>query len=148
MARLTNRQLDALAGRVTDLLEEAHNEQVKHVVESKEYKTFLDTYTDYNIATLKQLHDEFSDLDNEREKLINKIHVSTNNILGYGINASYGKQRILDGIQRYKEDRKREKYPNTTFERDKILRKVEADILLSDITNPEELIKSLVEKLK
>ena len=148
MARLTNRQLDALAGRVTDLLEEAHNEQVKHVVESKEYKTFLDTYTDNNIATLKQLHDEFSDLENEREKLITKIHVSTNNILGYGINATYGKQRILDGIQRYKEDRKKEKYPNTTFERDKILRKVEADILLSDITNPEELIKSLVEKLK
>lgn len=148
MARLTNRQLDALAGRVTDLLEEAHNEQVKHVVESKEYKTFLDTYTDHNITTLRQLHDEFSDLENEREKLITKIHVSTNNILGYGINATYGKQRILDGIQRYKEDRKREKYPNTTFERDKILRKVEADILLSDITNPEELIKSLVEKLK
>ena len=46
MAKLTNRQLDVLAARVVDLLEEQYKIESDKIKETDEYKRFKMQYTD------------------------------------------------------------------------------------------------------
>jgi len=49
-------------------------------------------------------------------------------------------------IQKYIAKQKEEKFASQIFDREKMLRRVQTDMLLSDTGNTEELIRSLVAK--
>lgn len=154
MARLTNRQMEVLAARVTDLLQEAHDEQVKEVVESKEYLKFEETFEDEHATKLRNLAKNFKiadkAMDDARDSM-NMIRAEAKTIqekiVGYTL-PTWSSTDPETALKSYLETKKNETFKGTKFDRDKTLRRVEADILLSDVANPEELVKSLVEKLK
>lgn len=153
MARLTNRQLDALAARVTDLLQEAHDEQVKEVVESSKYINFENTYADEYVDKLRPLVKEITEAEQKVIILRNRINFIREEgksieekILGYTL-PTWNTPEPKNTLNNYLQNRKNELFKGTKFDRDKTLRRVEADILLSDVANPEELVKSLVAKL-
>lgn len=154
MARLTNRQLDALAARVTDLLQEAHDAKVKEVVQSPEYLNFEKEYTDEFVSKLRVLVQDINTYELEIEVLKNKIAEAKNNV-GHIYKEIHGSEYSRWGnpeaettLNGYLNIKKTQIFKETIFDRDKTLRRVEADILLSDVANPEELVRSLVEKLK
>lgn len=154
MARLTNRQMEVLAARVTDLLQEAHDEQVKEVVESPEYINFEKTYSDDIVDHLRPIIKEMGKVEEEISTLRNKLGLLREEgnqieekILGYTL-PGWRSSNPENTLSNYLAKQKNEVFKGTKFDREKTLRRVEADILLSDVANPEELVKSLVEKLK
>lgn len=148
MARLTNRQMDVLAERVTDVLEQEHTKNTEKLRNSEEYTKFTETYKDDIVNALTDLLEKAK----EAERLKDVLEEETNKIRDKVGNFYYNSYRpessLKDGINSYLEKKRKEKYPEAEFNRDKVLRRVQADILLSDVTNPEELVNSLVEKLK
>lgn len=147
MARkLTNAQMNILAERVTDLLEEANEAKMKSTKESAEYVNFDTEYSDeiadvlrknkidcdLKKAQKKQIEEDLERIDAESQALVPNTYryADTGRVLS-------------DYLTRQKDI----KYPGMNFNRDKILRKVQADILLSDIDNPEQLVQELVTKL-
>ena len=144
MAKLTNRQLDVLAARVVDLLEEQHKIESDKIKETDEYKRFKMQYTDDTTELLtsiqvkaRRLKSLKEEIDTEIKKLSSDVYVNR-----------WAPENNTEVLEDYLEKRRNEAFPTARFDRDKTLRRVEADIILSDVSNPEELIKSLVTKLK
>lgn len=144
MAKLTNRQLDVLAARVVDLLEEQHKIESDKIKETDEYKKFKMQYTDDSTELLTSIQVKAlrikslkQELDADIKKLSNDVFVN-----------KWAPENNTEVLEDYLERRRNEAFPTARFDRDKTLRRVEADIILSDVSNPEELIKSLVTKLK
>lgn len=145
--RLTNRQMDVLAERVTDLLQEAHKAKYEQIKNSEEYKN----YSDAVVKEVQDLHKEIIKIEEEKEKLakvISDLRTKQENLLYPEGRKIYYYFDVHKELANYIEMKKEEKYPELAFNRNKILRKVQADILLSEISNPEQLVSSLVEKLK
>ena len=145
--KLTNRQMDVLAGRVTDLLQEAHKAKYEQIKNSEEYKN----YSDAVVKEVQDLHKEIIKIEEEKEKLakvISDLRTKQENLLYPEGRKIYYYFDVHKELANYIEMKKEEKYPELAFNRNKILRKVQADILLSEISNPEQLVSSLVEKLK
>lgn len=152
--RLTNMQMTVLSERVTDLLEEAHKKQYKGVKESAAYQNFEKEYQDTTAENLAQLNREYiakqteiAKLEQEKENL--KV-ASTSAAVSAGYLKNWSNQTVnpTEALEWYLRKKKNEVYPDVYFNRDKTLRRVQADILLSDVDNPEELVRSLVEKMK
>lgn len=146
--------MEVLAARVTDLLQEAHDAKVKEIVESPEYINFEKEYKDETADELRVLSDLIEEADKKIEayqrdisKAKNEAKLIKEKILGYEL-STWATGDPAATLKSYLKDKKNAQYPNTNFDRDKTLRRVEADILLSDVANPEELVRSLVEKLK
>jgi hypothetical protein len=144
MAKLTNRQLDVLAARVVDLLEEQYKIESDKIKETDEYKRFKMQYTDDTTELLtsiqvkaRRLKSLKEEIDTEIKKLSSDVYVNR-----------WALENNTEVVEDYLEKRRDEAFPTARFDRDKTLRRVEADIILGDVSNPEELIKSLVTKLK
>lgn len=153
MARLTNRQMDVLAERVTDLLEEAHKANTEGVINSDAYKNFETTYSDSTaidlrkkVAELKELEPKLENLQAQQSRIRREANTIGRELHMVGMWENYTDPSSL--LERYLEKKKGEVFPDAAFNREKTLRRVSADILLSDVENPEQLVKSLVEKLK
>lgn len=135
--------MDILAERVTDLLEETHREHNKTLKASPEYVDFDSTLSNDPVyIQLKEFEEKFrkfEDLKLDLEQFATHQGLSFN---------KWESKPATALRESYAQKKKREKFPHANFERDKTLRRVQSDILLSDVTNPEELIQSLVEKLK
>lgn len=138
-----------LSERVTDLLEETHKAANRELVASEEYRNFEKTYSDDVVTRLQAYYKEYLELETRKEQLeyqLNNFGQLYDIPLG-GIRYG-GASSIRRQMDYYIERKKEEAFPTARFDRDKTLRRVQADILLSDVDNPDELVKSLVEKLK
>lgn len=156
MAKLTNRQMDVLAERVTDLLEEANIAKRKEIEQTKEYLEYearLMNKPDslYNqlirkVVEIQEVETKLEVLKEQTKAFIeqHKEEFGTPYFTSWR-NAS---ESLKDIAKNYLVKSKEKAYPETGFDRDKTLRKVQADILLSDVANPDELVRSIVEKLK
>ena len=147
MAKLTNRQLDVLAARVVDLLEEAHKVDADKVKESDEYKNFEQYYTDEYTPILSEISENAAYVKKILEPLKIQLYQIKERLPDLYFNI-YAPQENTNLLEQYLNRKKREKFQASYFDREKTLRRVEADIILSDVANPEELVNSLVEKLK
>lgn len=153
MRRLSNAQMNILAERVTDLLEEAGKESRAQILESDEYRNFEKTYSDETLKDLKILAEQekkFIDQKEAAEQELERVRRATKDCLTQAGKQVETYRTYYPGreVTNYLENKKNEKFSASMFNRDKILRKVQADILLSDVDNPEELVRSLVDKLK
>lgn len=161
MARLTNRQMDVLAERVTDLLEEANREANKSIIVSPEYVNFETEYSkdpmakdaDGLVLSLRQdaaaiaaIKKDIAELESKSMSIKQAAAAKGKELGYYSTWTSYADPEEV--LKKYLKAKKEEKFPNVAFDREKTLRRVQADILLSDVDNPEALVKSLVEKLK
>ena len=154
MARLTNRQMEVLSERVTDLLEEQHKIDNKAIKESAEYINFEITYADENIDKLKSILNAYNLAKSKSEEYDEEAKRHKKSATKIGVELRIAEEnsyyipepKLL--LEKALKTKKEQKYAGTTFNRDKTLRRVQADILLSDVQNPEELVRSLVEKLK
>lgn len=156
MRKLTNRQMDVLSERVTDLLEAAHVEKHKALVNSDEYKNFSVNYKDEIVERLEVLgqqiydiEDKIVELDKQKQAIkqeVAKIHQAIHN-LSTPVQ-TWNVPSINDIKRNYVSNMKSKRFAEIEFDRDKVLRRVQADILLSDVENPEELVRELVNKLK
>lgn len=154
MRRLTNTQMEVLAQATVDKLEEMHIAKTKDIIESEEYKNFDKTYSD---ETLKKLHDTYillqelqdqiHSLENQLDTIVAQAAKEHPNYVG---NRSWkNKVSILtEAIEKYQREKKNEVYPNIKFEKEKLLTKIKAEILLSSIADPNELIKELTTKFE
>lgn len=155
MARkLTNLQMNILAERVTDLLEEANRQKVIELSKSKEYTDFEVTYVDDVVKELRGLDMTYANLKREiealearKESIKEKVREYFKKRTGNEL-ARWNSRTPIEELKDYLADKKAEVYPDSSFNRDKTLRKVQADILLSDVDNPEELVTALVNKFK
>jgi len=152
MAKLTNMQMQLLAGRVVDLLEEQHKEANADVTRTLEYINFEKTYDDdilhqmrENDKILKNLQEIIDKTTAQKDLLRTQIQEVAKE---YNIqNTSYwSKMDASEFIQKYIAKQKEEKFASQIFDREKMLRRVQTDMLLSDTGNTEELIRSLVAK--
>jgi len=150
--RLTNAQMDILAERVTDLLEEANNEKQRQLKDNPKYKNYL-AYIANSDTIYKEgsrLRHEAEELDTQQQLLAKRLEVYAEKYKDeVGSTPYWGStkdkiQKLLDG---YVDRKREEEFPVSVFNRDKILRKVKADILLSDVDNNDELVKTLVAKM-
>lgn len=149
MAKLTNRQLDVLAARVVDLLEEQHKIEADKIRESEEYKNFDKVYTDEYTEELAKIESDvqyFALLKRQVTDRIQKLRDKDVECLP-SFN-TWTLEQNTELVSNYLTNKKRKVFETSYFNREKTLRRVEADIILGDVSNPEELIKSLVEKLK
>lgn len=155
MARkLTNLQMNILAERVTDLLEEANRQKVIELSKSKEYTDFEANYTDETVKNLKDLSIEYAKINKDIETLNRQkeyIHDTIRTCYYNRTGSEFARWAVRPPeteLKEYLADKKAEVYPDVSFNRDKTLRKIQADILLSDVDNPEELVGALVNKFK
>lgn len=156
MAKLTNRQMEVLAERVTDLLEEANNAKRKEIEQTPEYleyeiKLMSEPFSLYNLLMKKTMDlqetERKLDLLKEQAKEFVEIHREELS-MPYFTSWRNASEVLTDVAKNYLKNSKEKEFPVTSFNREKTLRKVQADILLSDVANPDELVKSIVEKLK
>lgn len=148
MARLTNRQMDVLAERVTDVLEQEHIKNTEKLRNSEEYTKFTETYKDDVVKALTDLLEKAKEVERLKDILEEETNKIRDKVGNFYYNSYRPEGSLREGITQYLKEKRREQYPEAEFNRDKVLRRVQADILLSDVTNPEELVRSLVEKLK
>lgn len=154
--KLTNTQMNILAERVTDLLEEANKVANKEILESEEYIHFKDLYSDEVVTTLQEFDTTLNSLEATQEQIkdqiddIKKKAFAINKFYNLGHNSWTSKLEPNTVLEGYLEKRKLEKYPGVEFNRDKTLRRAQADILLSNLgdVTAEELVNQLVNKLK
>lgn len=145
MAKLTNRQMEILAERVVDILEEQHKEKASKIRSTEEYLNFEQSYYDDNIQRIAIFEKNIEDFVKLKKKLIaeadelNKLPIYVNTY-----NLDQNKDREL--IKEYVQGMKDKTFEVEPFDRYKMLRKIQADILLSDVGNPEELVNSMVNK--
>lgn len=146
--------MNILAERVTDLLQEGHEAKYKEIKESPEYAKFEQLYDSSELKEMRAAVDSYKSLKSQQAVLEGKMSVIRD-----GINKRYREENptttnhwtTIDPdnyLKVYLDKIKREQYPEVEFNREKTLRRVQADILLSDHGSADELVKSLVEKLK
>lgn len=148
--------MNILAERVTDLLEEQHRESNKKVLESEEYKNFKEVYIDEISSTLRSLDNNLVELEDKQDEIkeqieqIKKRAFTMYKSLGFHTTTWQSRMEPEEVLEAYLEKRKNEKYPGAEFNRDKTLRRAQADILLSNLgdVTAEELVNQLVNKLK
>jgi hypothetical protein len=154
MKKLTNLQMTILSERVTDILQEKFEESKKLLEQSSEYVDFENGFTDSYVETLRKLDAEYK-ATKEAERLAKEAKGAIlENVRHLRSDICQIKdpnwKTVLpeDELERYLDIKKEAKFGTVVFDREKILRKVQADILLSDVDNPEDLVNTLVEKLK
>jgi len=142
--------MDILAERVVDLIEESGKEERNRVLKSKEYIEWENDFKDANLDLIKVSLNKITDIDNEIDKLNSKRrdHQECIKRIADEAKLSYNYYDLREVPNKYIKKKKQEAFNVSMFNRDKMLRKVKADILLSDVDNPDELVKSLVNKLK
>lgn len=165
MKRLTNLQMQVLSKEVTNQLKKAHEEKYKSIVESEEYTNFEAFYNDsityllkdaINMATahdlkIKQLEDIKTEALDKFEKAIEAVREETKDkdlkkiLYSYNYHNTNNLQRVLEN---YLHEMRTRKYKETSFNEDEMLNTVQASILLSEIGDPKELVKELVDKFK
>lgn len=149
--------MDVLSERVTDLLEEAYKASSNNVTTTPEYINFDSTFED---DITKKLRTKAAQYTEAQAKVEYNQNLTANlrkdaaeiakQVGQIPKDASSGWYSLYpnDVLRRYIQEQKEKQFPNAEFNREKTLRRVQADILLSDVENPEQLVKSLVEKLK
>lgn len=150
MRKLTNAQMDILAERVVDLIEEAGKLERDKIIKSKEYIEWENNFKDPNLDFIKANLDKIAEYNKQINKLtgLNRDAKDAITRIADEAKLNYNYYNLEEVPSRFIAKKKAEAFGSTIFERDKMLRKVKADILLSDVDNPDELVKSLVEKLK
>lgn len=137
--------MEVLSERVTDLLQENHEKEIQTVTNSEEFRNFETEYSDKVVEKLNRIQSTLEAIKKEKQALAQEVDtIARDNDIWHRWQSN--DPEILRS--KYIDKKKEEKFGNTHFDREKILRKVQADILLSDIENPEELVASLVDKLK
>ena len=151
MARLTNRQMEVLAERVVDILEEQHKANNAAAQTSQEYIEFESTFSDPLVEKFKEdakIVAHSTQLVEEYNRQIRGIETETYEMLPQDARVSnYWSKRISpeEALASYLRYKKEEKF-GKSFDRDKILRRVSADILLAEAGSADELVKNIVEK--
>ena len=153
MGRLTNKQMELLSERVVDILETRHNELYEDATKSESYVKFEEQFYDdvtSNAREQKELQDNLEkqvEILNERiDKIKRDTHKLAVELNIRDENNYYKKMDVAEFIKLYLAKRKKEQFDAKIFQRDKMLRKIQTDLLLSDTGNTEELINSLVAK--
>lgn len=152
MAKLTNRQMDILAERVTDLLQDRSLAKNIDILNTPEYKNFDETFTDDLLAMILVFDRELKNLEEIKDRTVKQIEGIRANMINLmkkkgfefptwksGLNPDEAKSLYLAHM-------KKKHYEEIEFDYAKTLRKVTADILLADTGNAEELVNSLVSK--
>ena len=151
MAKLTNRQMEVLAERVVDILEEQHKANNAAEQTSQEYIEFESTFSDplvekfkedakiveYNAQLVEEYNRQIKLVENEAyEMLPQEARVG-----------NHWSKRIdpKDALASYLKYKKEQRF-GKSFDRDKILRRVSADILLAEAGSADELVKNIVDK--
>lgn len=145
--------MSLLAERVVDILEQRNKEQYKSIVESEEYIKFEEQYTDEFVEKMRTDLNELARLERlrahaeeQRDFLRTKLHeLGVKNTAPNSVNY-YRYTDPVVFLDAYLKEKKKSKFEVETFERDKMIRKVQTDMLLADTGNAEALIESLVNK--
>lgn len=154
MRRLTNTQMEVLAQATVDRLEEMHIAKTKDVFESEEYKNFDTTYSDEVLTKITDayciLQETQAEIDSLEKQMSHIIENMAKEYPNYVDNRNWrNKISILqEAIEKYRKEKKRETFTGLDFEKEKLLTKIKAEILLSSIADPNELIKELTTKFE
>ncbi len=147
MAKLTNKMMEVLSERAVDILEEKHKASQKNIIDSEEYANFVNNYDLSSDETAQKIN-EFSKkcaefealgeaLKEEAKKLAKELDIHVNT---YHIEADSNKKLL----KTYLKNERDKKYQTKYFNREKMLRQIQADILLSEVGNPEQLVNQVV----
>jgi hypothetical protein len=162
MKRLTNLQMQVLSKEVTNQLKKAHQEKTADITRSDEYINFDTVYTDDIIETLRTalttmrqkkavidgIDKEIDIIGDEIEEFVKKRGDTPELkkvLSAYSYNAPHRLDNILNNYTEYK---KNQVFKETVFNEEEMLNTVQANILLSEIGDPKELVYNLVEKFK
>lgn len=154
MARkLTNTQMEILAERAADLIEIEYTERNKDIINSEDYLNFDNTYVDDIVMALDTYGTDLRIIQAKKDELEAKEKVVYEEVKDFLIKNKLGhsgwwKNDPTDALKKYLERKKEEVFPGTKFERDKVLRKLKADILLSNLDDTNELVLSIVNSFK
>lgn len=161
MAKFTNKQLVVLSNAIVDRLEEKAKEQTIAVRNSDEYKNFeneivkenplLQELVDY--ANLEaNLQSEIDKASKRKEEVVEqankllkeKMGVETEEYNYFGTRRRwYSASSMLEYILN---KMKKEKFADKIFNREQTLNKVQAEILLGDVSDAKEVFDQVVTK--
>lgn len=141
MARLTNKQLEVLAASIVDKLEEDFELKKKNYKESQEYKDkYEKLLKNPQYKKMEQLLNAIEEADKLRNEKINEAKDLYRKVF----DVSYVSYPSKDYLDRFK--RQFLNIRNIHFDREKLMNKVMADILLGDSTDAKEIFEKLTEK--
>ena len=149
MAKLTNKMIEVLSERVVDILEEQHNIAAEEIKKSSDYINFNEEYYDDILMELSSFQHEFNEyrrLQSKIEDEAKRLNVNPDVYLNSYAVSNARENAVTDAIESYLDKQKKKKFPTISFDRDKMLRKIQADILLSEVGNPEEIVKQTTAK--
>lgn len=136
MGKLTNKQLEVLSTSIVDKLEEDYEKRRDEFKKSEEY---LKTIKELDESDLFKQIDELIELKKDYDSLFNTLNKEIKNKLGldyfYG-DISTWKNRVISNTVKFEE----------RFDREKLLNKVQADILLDSEYDAIETYKKLTAK--
>lgn len=141
--------MEVLAERVVDILEEQHKVDSKEITKKEDYINFENEYFDdilADLSNLKKKFEEYRELQTEIENAARTLTTHPDVYINSFALTNGRADTINDAIKTYLERQKEKKFPTVSFNREKMLRKVQADILLSEVGNPEEIVKQTASK--
>lgn len=159
MAKLTNLQLDLLSNEIVDNLEKTLKDKVNSIKESDDYVNFEEKLAEQD-QKFKSLYDLYQNYKSLRidEKIIQEKKDAVNSKLKDLVMnmdpASRNNSKWRTGYQMYElyVDRKRDEvFDLPEYDREKLIRKIQAQILLGDVTyeslrDTKEIFNRMLEK--
>lgn len=136
MARLTNKQLEVLSTSIVDKLEEGYNQRKKEFKESEEYKNAINQLKESDLYKEIEVFEKDKLALNLREEAIREKLAS-----------KFERPYMYGGPESWKEMLEKQVASfSETFNREKLLTKIQADILLDDQYDAIETYKKLTQK--
>jgi hypothetical protein len=159
MAKFTNRQLDLLSESIVERLKEEHEAKHAELLESDEYVNFEKNYIEQTpalkeaqskIDQAKALEERIDELKTQIKMLETEAGAALKKG-GFSVTetASWGGTRYLSpehALRAATKHAKREKFKESNFDFEKMLRKVQAEILLGDVTDAKQILEQMVQK--
>lgn len=171
MAKFTNRQLDVLGEAILDKLEQEYNKAKEQIINSDEYKNYkeeleksdivnrLRSHSQSYIGLLgdvrllntlyKNIEEELSENIETVKKYHNGYYSSTRYLKGFGtsIELRNSSNPFRDMEECYIKKMLEKKFSYLDFDKQKMKKKVEAQILLGEAKDAKQVINTISEKL-
>ena len=136
MAKLTNKQLEVLSESIVDKLEEGYEQRRKDFKETEEYKNAIKQVKEGD------LYKEIEAFEKDKEALLVRERVIREKLA-----AIVERPYIYGNPESWKEILEKQVASfNETFNREKLLTKIQADILLDDQYDAIDTYKKLTQK--
>lgn len=136
MAKLTNKQLEVLSESIVDKLEEGYEQRRKDFKETEEYKNAIKQVKEGD------LYKEIEAFEKDKEALLVRERVIREKLA-----AIVERPYIYGNPESWKEILEKQVASfNETFNREKLLTKIQADILLDDQYDAIDTYKKLTKK--